>query len=422
MSGKARTRSGKIARLAVVAALTASTVLGSAALTTSTQAVGVSSVGGDITRSEILARAQSWVDARVPYSQSAYRTDDNGTYRQDCSGLISMAWHISVSGTNYGATTWTLPNYAIRLGSLDDLQPGDAIDNISQHVVLFTGWADSAHTKANIIEEPRPGLTARATTYSRSYLVSNGYQPYRYKRTVDSTTPAAPAPKTMSWYLSDSAGSSTATRSSFDYGSTPLVPLAGDFDGNGTDTQAAYDPTTSTFYLANSGSTAQATLVYGNPGFLPVLGRWDGSTDQIGVYQPDNGTFHLRQSDGQTVSFTFGNGGNWKPIAGDWDGNGTETVGLYDPDTSTFYLRNSLTQGGADETVTFGNANSVPISGDWDHTGRTNIGVYMPDNRTFYFRHDDGSVTSTTYGSAGDIPVAGDWNGDGYATQGVVHS
>ncbi|MGW4685483.1 hypothetical protein ACWEPM_11295 [Streptomyces sp. NPDC004244] len=94
---------------------------------------------------------------------------------------------------------------------------------------------------------------------------------------------------------------------------------------------AACDPTTSTFYLASSGSTAEAAMVYGNPGFLPVLGRWDGGTDQIGVYQPDNGKFHLRKSDGQTVSFTFGNGGNggnWKPIAGDWDGNGYATQGV----------------------------------------------------------------------------------------------
>ncbi|MGW6691987.1 transglycosylase family protein [Streptomyces sp. NPDC054961] len=231
-----------------------------------------------------------------------------------------------------------------------------------------------------------------------------------------------PIPKTLKWYLSDSATSGSSTRATFGYGDTPMVPIVGDFDGNGTDTQSTYDPTTSKFYLTNSGSTAQSTMTFGNPGNRPVLGRWDGGTDQLGVYMPDTGKFYLRHTDGTITSFAFGNGGNWAPIAGDWDGNGTETVGLYNPDTSTFYLRNSLTAGGADTTITLGNPNSIPIAGDWDHTGRTNIGVYIPDNHTFYFRHTDGTITSIAYGDTGDTPVAGDWNGDGYTTQGVVHS
>ncbi|MER6319364.1 hypothetical protein ABT237_37270, partial [Streptomyces sp. NPDC001581] len=83
---------------------------------------------------------------------------------------------------------------------------------------------------------------------------------------------------------------------------------------------------------------------------------------------------------------------------------------------------NSNTEGPADQTITFGNSDSIPLAGDWDHTGRTNIGVYMPANRTFYFRHDDGTVTSVAYGDAGDTPVTGDWDGDGHDTQGIIHS
>ncbi|MEW2374206.1 transglycosylase family protein, partial [Streptomyces sp. NPDC006656] len=52
--------------------------------------------------------------------------------------------------------------------------------------------------------------------------------------------PPQPQVKALTWYLSDSAGSSVATRPSFGFGNTPMVPLAGDFDGDGTDTQAAY--------------------------------------------------------------------------------------------------------------------------------------------------------------------------------------
>ncbi|MFI1974884.1 C40 family peptidase [Streptomyces wedmorensis] len=153
-----------------------------------------STAGGEITRDEILARAQSWIDQQVPYSQTAYHTDSNGTYRQDCSGFVSMAWHLSVgSNNNWGATTWTLPNYATRLGSLDDLLPGDMIDKEDQHVVLFKGWTDSSHTTAVIMEEARPGTNARQTTLSRSYLTDNGFHPYRYDKVIErrvNTTPS----------------------------------------------------------------------------------------------------------------------------------------------------------------------------------------------------------------------------------------
>ncbi|MBD3550595.1 hypothetical protein H4F94_00105, partial [Streptomyces sp. SP18CM02] len=46
------------------------------------------SSGRTTTRAEILARAQRWVTAKVPYSMEKYWSDG---YRQDCSGFVSMA-------------------------------------------------------------------------------------------------------------------------------------------------------------------------------------------------------------------------------------------------------------------------------------------------------------------------------------------
>ncbi|MYV98115.1 hypothetical protein GT354_07450, partial [Streptomyces sp. SID3343] len=284
--------------------------LAAAATATPAQAVGTSTVDGPITRSEIMARAQSWVDEGVPYSQSKWWSDSNGSYRQDCSGFVSMSWHLGSS-----RVTWTLDDVAIKLGSLDDLQPGDMIDNISTHVVLFAGWTNSSHTTANIYEEAHSGTDARKATYSRSYINANGFMPYRYKNVVDSTPP--PAERVMSWYLADSAGASEATRPMFKYGNTPMVPLSGDFDGSGSDKEAAYDPRTSTFYMGDT------SILFGNPGDRPVVGRWDGGADLVGVYRPEDSTFYLRHADGSVTSFKYGNGGNWVPVAGDWDGNGT---------------------------------------------------------------------------------------------------
>ncbi|MGW3963210.1 hypothetical protein ACWED2_25565 [Amycolatopsis sp. NPDC005003] len=156
-------------------------------------AAEASDVGGTISRQEAHDRAQFWVDQHVPYSQSAYYRDPQGrTYRQDCSGYVSMAWHLPDS-----ATTASLLNYADRLGSLDDLQQGDAIDRTganvpwdTQHVVLFDHWVDDSHQKAWVYSEPQPTEFAEYTTYTRSYMTNNGYIPIRYRNIAASLDPA----------------------------------------------------------------------------------------------------------------------------------------------------------------------------------------------------------------------------------------
>src|SRR5690242_7901315 len=106
------------ARRAAVLVAAVGTVLGGAtsAIAASPQGEVAGPYGGEgeqprallraTTREEILARAQVWVDRKVPYSMSRYWSDG---YRQDCSGFISMAW-----GLGSSQTTWTLPNFADR--------------------------------------------------------------------------------------------------------------------------------------------------------------------------------------------------------------------------------------------------------------------------------------------------------------------
>ncbi|WP_368662694.1 peptidoglycan-binding protein [Kitasatospora sp. NA04385] len=130
------------------------------------------------TRAEIMRRAQTWVDRKVPYSMSTYWSDG---YRQDCSGFVSMAW-----GLGSSQTTWTLPNFADRIPK-DDLQPGDALiynnpkdPEGGSHTVLFGGWVDAAHTKYTALEQTRPGTTKRSTPYAY-WSNASGYLPYRYR-------------------------------------------------------------------------------------------------------------------------------------------------------------------------------------------------------------------------------------------------
>jgi hypothetical protein len=152
--------------------------------------------GPYIAPATILARAQSWVNESVPYSQTNYWTDGNGTYRQDCSGFISMALDLATGGANnYGLTTQTLPEVATVLGSteqasLNALQPGDFVDETAQHVVLFASWVTPGSI-ANVYQEPSPGDVAQYTTISMSYFMANDYWGFQYNNMVGATAPSS---------------------------------------------------------------------------------------------------------------------------------------------------------------------------------------------------------------------------------------
>jgi putative cell wall-binding protein len=89
-----------------------------------------------ITRLEIIGRAKRWVDLEVSYSQRHFFEG----YRQDCSGMTSMAWKL---GHSY--TSWTLPPNGEEIHR-DELQPGDMICKPHYHALVFYKWANAEHT------------------------------------------------------------------------------------------------------------------------------------------------------------------------------------------------------------------------------------------------------------------------------------
>jgi hypothetical protein len=123
-------------------------------------------------------RAQSWVDAHVPYSQSHAYTNRYGTYRQDCSGFVSLAWALSSS-----YTTATLPQVSFIIPE-QDLRRGDVLLHLatrktSGHVVLFDRWADAAHTSYVAYEESPSGGASHHTIPYPYWRGHGTYAPYR---------------------------------------------------------------------------------------------------------------------------------------------------------------------------------------------------------------------------------------------------
>jgi hypothetical protein len=242
--------------------------------------------------------------------------------------------------------------------------------------------------------------------------------------------PPPPPPANLTFALSDDVTSTQHTRPAFAYGNRPMVPIVGDWDGDGTDTASTYDPTTAQFFISNDPTTgaAQHTFMYGNPGAAPLVGDWDGDgRDNVGVRM--GFTFFLRTSavddpTETTATVHYGNADD-VPVIGDWDGDGTDNVGVYRPAGFRFHLRTTANSDPTETTtvVAYGNPNAVPLVGDWNGDGRDNIGVRM--GNVFYFRADNDqpeTTTSVAYGNGvgNEQPVVGDWNGDGTDTQGMV--
>ncbi len=126
------------------------------------------------TRAQVLERAQSWIDERVPYSQTAYHKNRFGSYRQDCSGYVSMCWALGRS-----MTTATIPQVSKVIG-WNELLPGDALWRRvggEGHIALFVGWADKAHQEPIVDEEYETGHPCVRRHWAAGY--AHGFTPRR---------------------------------------------------------------------------------------------------------------------------------------------------------------------------------------------------------------------------------------------------
>jgi hypothetical protein len=226
------------------------------------------------------------------------------------------------------------------------------------------------------------------------------------------------------------------------FGTSVWTALAGDWDGNGTDTPGTFDPRTDrwrllTFTGPDTFTFATFTFTAGTGRVMPIVGDWNGDgQDTIGLWEPATGTWYLRNSNssgGPDVTFQFGGAVHSfavEAVAGDWNGDGTDTVGLFNHQSGFWRLRNMNTTGGFDLRFAYSpNPDSGnPVVGDWDGDGDDTVGEAAfldgADFLTWSLRNSNsagGPDVVYQFGLPG-APVAGDWNGDGVDSAGVVRS
>jgi hypothetical protein len=102
---------------------------------------------------------------------------------------------------------------------------------------------------------------------------------------------------------------------------------------------------------------------------VPVAGDWDGNgTDGIGTYTltaPGTpGQWNLRTSattGAPDLTFVFGGSGLY-PVVGDWNGDGIDTVGYKSMSSGIWSLRNTNSAGPVDATFDYGLSNDLPLT------------------------------------------------------------
>ncbi len=175
------------------------------------------------------------------------------------------------------------------------------------------------------------------------------------------------------WKLFSENGSLYA---SFTYGVAGWLPVAGDWDGDGKDTIGIYKD--GEWRLRNS-------LTDGNPDIiatLPPSGTFSSNLNGSQLLNADLAKrLPLDSNLGSKTDYTiyYGDSG-WLPVVGDWNGDGKDTIGIYKD--GQWYLRDSLTEGKPDYAFTYGGPGQLPITGYWGQAHGLFSKYYTNDDLT----------------------------------------
>ncbi|UQX02609.1 FG-GAP-like repeat-containing protein [Streptomyces sp. RerS4] len=348
-----------------------------------------------ITRSQVIARAKSWVGIGLDYNWGGR----HGGYRTDCSGFVSMAWDLDASLT----TDSFEPRGEVHSIGKADLKAGDALlDNDSGaggHVVLFEKWANSDKTKYWGFDFTPSGVHHRV--YDYPYYPGYGpYAPVRYKNIVDDTTTPPPAP----------------------VGMTDLV--AANINGDAVDDVVGVEASTGKLWLyPGNGAGLNARKEIGSGGWNGMsnlaAGDFTGDgRDDIVATEESSGKLYLYPGNGSGLNTRkeIGSGG-WNGmhdlVGGDFTGDGKADIAGVERSTGKLYLykgNGAGAIGGGSTRVMIGsggwNGMHDLVGMDIDNDGKSDIvGAETSTGKLFLYKSNGAGLNARKeIGSGG-------WNG-----------
>ncbi len=194
-------------------------------------------------------------------------------------------------------------------------------------------------------------------------------------------------------------------------------PLAGDFDCDGRDGLAVFDPDSGRFFVDNDLDGEIDTEGRFAGGDRMLVGDFVGDDlcDEVAVYDTRKGYMRIGHSAGpgevsERLGYYFGVPGD-EPFAGDFNNDLQADLGLHRDTTGLVYMRTSHDTGFANTAFVYGDPDDRVLAGDWTGDGGETVGVYRPADGTIYLRHSNtfgvADETIEEYGNRILMPVAG---------------
>ena len=199
---------------------------------------------------------------------------------------------------------------------------------------------------------------------------------------------------------------------------TVSTTRAGDYNGDGTDDIATYDPETFKWYINDGVETNKPVLAYGftfgEPNSVPVVGNFNvSSRTDMAYFTPSSGKWTISNNMSYNTTTKYLGYNGVTAIPADYDGDGIDDLAVYDPSTGGWYAK-SMNGKIIIWNDIWGGGSQVPIIGDYDGDGKADLALYNKDNGKWNIRQAQESyMRGKQFGYPGTTIVPGDYNGDG---------